>query len=40
MTRLIENDRGLSQTVKPLTRHYGYGFLAGPNMATRTRTRA
>jgi hypothetical protein len=25
---------------KPLTRHYVYGFLAGPNMATHTRTRA
>ena len=24
---------------KPLTRHYGYGFLAGLNMATCTRTR-
>ena len=24
---------------KPVTRHYGYGFLAGSDMATRTRTR-
>ena len=24
---------------KPLTRHYGYGFLVGLNMATRTCTR-
>ena len=24
---------------KPLTQHYGYGFPAGLNMATRTRTR-
>ena len=23
---------------KPVTRHYGFRFLAGPNMATHTRT--
>jgi hypothetical protein len=24
---------------KPVTWHYGYGFLVGPDMATRTHTR-